>query len=344
MAKQASSAQSPRDIISDIRKGNLNPVYILQGDEPYYLDLITANLEKYVIPEEERDFNYSVFFGQDTDIDYLIAAAKQFPVMSDRRLVILREAQSMERAKIQLERLAPYIEKPAPATVFVVVYKGEPFSTSSKLMKAAKAGGAIVFNSPLPRDYEVLSHLRAFCQDNKISIEEKAMQMLCEYLGTPLSKLFGEVKKLVQIASGRQITADDVKKHTGISKEYGGYDFVDALGRKDYTKAVRIIKYFEETNNMESIIKSVGLIFNYFANLVIAHYLPDKSEASLRDNLGLKAQVQLRSLAAGMRNYNPAQAVNAIHYIREFDAKYKGIDSASNRYDLLHELVFKLFT
>lgn len=334
-----------RDIISDIRNGNPAPVYVLMGEEAYYLDLIVDNLEKYVISEDDRDFNYNVFYGNDADIDYVVATAQQFPVMADRKLVILKEAQSMLQAKVQLERLGSYLARPNQTSVFVIVYKGEPFSASSKLIKGAKEGGAVIYRSDVPRDYELESHVRDYCQGRKIGIEEKALKLLCEYIGTPLSKLFGELNKLIAIKGDKgKITCEDVEKNIGISKDFNNYELINALSVKDYPKAMMIVKYFESNPKANPTVLTTGVLFNYFSNLVIAHYLQDKSDDSLRNTLGLKVSVQIRSIKVGMKYYSPMQAVNCIHYLREFDTMSKGIGSYLNEYALLRELIFKIFT
>jgi len=334
-----------RDIIFDIRHGSPAPVYVLMGEEAYYIDLIVDNLEKYVVSEDDRDFNYNVFYGNDADIDFVIATAQQFPVMADRKLVILKEAQSMVQAKVQLERLGSYLARPNQTTVFAIVYKGEPFNASSKLIKGAKEGGAVIFRSDVPRDYELEAHVRDYCQSRKTSIEEKALKLLCEYIGPPLSKLFGELNKLIAIKGDkRKITSEDIEKNIGISKDFNNFELINALSVKDYPKAMMIVKYFESNPKANPTVMTTGVMFNYFSNLVIAHYLQDKSDQSFRNTFGFKAQVQFRSLKEGLRNYSPMQAVNCIHYLREFDTMSKGIDSYLNEYSLLRELVFKIFT
>lgn len=343
----AKSVKGPgiRDIIADIRKGNLAPVYVLMGEESYYIDLIVDNLEHYAIDEADRDFNYNVFYGNDADVDYVIASAQQYPVMAPRKLVILKEAQSMMQAKTNLERLGSYFARPNQTTVFVLVFKGEPFAASSKLMKGAKEGGAVVFNSPVPRDYELESHARDFCQTRRISVEEKALKLMCEYIGAPLSKLFGELNKLVTIkGEGGRITCEDVERNIGISKDYNNFELVNALSVKDYPKAIRIIKHFESNPKANPTVMTTATIFTFFSNLVIAHYMQDRSDTAFRDTFGFKSTIQMRSLRDGLAHYSAMQAVNAIHHIREFDTKSKGIGSYLNEYDLLGELIFKLFT
>lgn len=335
-----------REIIQSIRAGNLAPVYILMGDEAYYIDLIVDNIEKYAIAEEDRDFNYDLFFGNDADIDYVIGAAQQFPVMADRKLVILKEAQSMNQAKVQLERFASYAGKPNKTTVFVIAFKGDNLNANSKLVKAANESGGIVFKSTVPRDYELPAYIRDYCRDRKMTIEDKAVQLLSEYIGGPLSKLFGELNKLISIKGKRdsKITCDDIERNIGISKDYNNFELTNALGAKDYPKAIRIIKHFAANPKANPTPVTTGMMFTFFSNLVIAHYLPDKSDNSLMETFGYKAAIQLRNLKEAMRNYNPMQSVNAVHYLREFDTKSKGVGSLVNEYDLLAELIFKLFT
>ena len=345
MAKKATNQPSVRQIISDIRNGNAAPVYILQGEEAYYIDLIVENIEKYVIDEADRDFNCNIFYGNDADIDYVVATAQQFPVMAPRKLVILKEAQSMTQAKVQLEKFASYVARPNMTTTFVIVYKADPFGASSKLMKAAKESEAVVFNSEVPRDYQLDNHVRDYCAEHRISIDDNARRMLVEYIGAPLSKLFGEFNKLVSIKGpGQRITADDVEKNIGISKDYNNLELINALAFKDYPKAVQIIKYFESNPKTNPTVMTTSAIFNFFSNLVAAHYLPDKSEQSLSAAFGFKARIQVSNLQTAMRNYSPAKAVNAIHYLRDFDTKSKGIGSMINEYNLLYELIFKIFT
>lgn len=343
MAKKVSAGY--RDIITAIRKKEFEPVYILMGEESYYIDLIVSNLEKYVVDDEDRDFNVNIFFGNDADIDYVIGAAQQFPVMADRKLVILKEGQAMAQAKSQLERFAPYVSKPNPNTVFVIIYKGEPFTASSKLMKAAKEGGAVVFTSNVPRDYEVKGHFKDFCADRKISIDDKAVDLMCEYIGTPLSKLFGELSKLVAITGGKKrISCDDVERNIGISKDFNNFELVNAISVRNYPKAVQIIKHFENNPKANPTVMTTATIFKYFSNLVIAHYMSDKSDNALKQEFGYKANIQLEGIRNGLARYNARQAVNAIHYIREFDTKSKGIGSMGNEYDLLREMIFKIST
>lgn len=335
-----------REIIAAVRKKDATPqVVILMGEETYYIDSLVEAFENYTIHEDDKDFNFHVFYGNDADIDNVVACAQQFPVMADRKLVILKEAQSMYQAKAQLEKLAPYVLRPNASTIFVVAFKGDTLNATSKLMKAAKETGALVFRSDAVKGYQLPPHVRDYCASHGFNIDEKALALICDYIGTPLSKIFGELDKLFMIKGGdKRITCDDIERNIGISKDFNNLEFSNALVNKDYPRCVRMIKYFERNPKAAPAVMITATVFNSFSRIVTCHFLADKSDSSMLQATGLKSPYALKDIRTGMRNYNPAQAVKAIHHIREFDAKSKGVGSYQNEYDLLTELVFKIIT
>lgn len=335
-----------REILTSIKKGNsLSPVYVLMGEEAFYIDKLTEAFENYLIPEDDRDFNQSVFYGNDADLELVVSTAQQYPVMSNRKLVILKEAQSLYQAKTQLEKLAPYVSHPNKTTVFVIAFKGDKLNATSKLLKAASGTHAVVFKSEPVKEYQLPTHVKDYCAGLGYSIEEKAVSMLCDYIGTPLSKIFGEINKLIMIkGSEKKLTATDVEKNIGISKDYNNFELVKSVAIKNYLQTMKIIRYFEKNPKTNPTIVTNSMLFSFFQKISICHYLPDKTEKTLLEGLGLKSSWQLRDINDGLRNYNAMQAVNAIHYCREFDVKSKGVGSYQNEYDLFRELIFKIFT
>ena len=334
-----------RDIINDIKRGKLAPVYILMGEEPYYIDLIAESLENNVITEEDKYFNCEVFYGSDADINAVVGTAQQFPVMAERKLVMLKEAQSMFRAKNQLDKLAPYIQKPNQSTVLVVVYKGDSLTASSAIMKAASSGGAVIFKSAAVKDYKLTGPLRDYCSAIDVAIDDKAASILCEYIGNPLTKLFGEVDKLkVAIGERKRITAQDIEDNIGISKDFNNLELKDALASKNYPKALMITRYFRKNPKQNPVVVTTAILFDFFVKLCIALFSPDKSDSALVSVLDLKNSYGVKEIRTAMSFYNASQAVKAIHAIRNFDAKSKGIGSSDNPYDLLDELVFTILT
>ncbi len=345
MAKKSSGVIF-RELMTSIKKGSFAPVYILMGEEAYYLDQLTQALEANVIKEEDRDFNSMVFYGAESDIGSIIGAAQQYPVMSDRQIVVLKEAQAMTNAKNQLEKLSSYISRPNRSTVLVIVYKGGTLSSTSSLIKSAKEPDTIVFKSEKLRDYELSGPIIDYCASLGIGIDEKAVNLLCDYIGNPLSKLFGEIDKLV-IAGGkemRRISPDIIEKNIGISKDYNTFELIKALARKDYPRSMMIVDYFSKNPKQNPGVMIVATIFGYFSKLFIATVTRDKSDSSLMQTLELRNVYALRDYREGLQRYNAKMALGAVHAIREYDAQSKGIGSTQNEYELLKELIFKIFT
>lgn len=345
MAKKT-TGQNFRELITSIKKHDYAPVYILMGEEPYYIDRLVKCLEEHVVDEADRDFNSIVLYGADTDITSVIATAQQYPVMSERQLVVLKEAQTMTNAKNQIDKLASYISHPNRSTVLAIVYKGGTLNATSSLLKAAKAPDTIVFKSEKLRDYELSGPIKDYCAEKKIGIDDKAAELLCNYIGNPLSKLFGEIDKLI-IAGGKglaRITPEIIEKNIGISKDFNTFELVKALARKDYLKSMMIVDYFSKNPKQNPGVMIIATIFGYFSKLFIATVTKDKSDASLMATLELKNTYALRDYRDGLQRYNARMCVGAIHAIREFDTQSKGIESTQNEYELLKELIFKIFT
>lgn len=348
MPPKISKELTYRDVLDKIRKGDLASVYLLMGEEPYYIDLIVDVIERSVVHEENRAFDQLIFYGADADLDVVVASAQQYPVMGDRQLVILKEAQTLSSARTQLDRLSSYIANPNRRGVFVVAYKGDNLNATSSLMKAAAKAGdnVVVFKSPKIKDYQLSSPIKDYCRLKKIAIEEQAVQILIEYIGNSLQKLFGEIDKLIVAAGSgvQRITADMVEENIGISKEFNNFELTKAIANKDYPKTLRILDYFRKNPKNNPSVLTTGILFKFFSQLVVAHYTQDKSERSLMEALQLKNPYALRDIREGLGMYSPRQSMAAISALRDFDCKSKGIGSLQNEYDLQRELIFKIFT
>ncbi len=227
MPPKASKELTYRDVLDRIKKKDFASVYLLMGEEPYYIDLIVEALEKNVVKEDNQAFDQLVFYGADSDLEVVVASARQYPVMGDRQLVILKEAQTCPGSKTQLDKLASYITHPNSQGVFVLAYKGDTLSATSALMKAAAKAGenVVVFKSPKIRDYQLAGPIKDYCRSKKIGIDEQAVQILIEYIGNSLQKLFGEIDKLI-VSGGcgaQRITPEMGEKNIGISKEVNNF-------------------------------------------------------------------------------------------------------------------------
>lgn len=337
-----------REIITDIRKGNFAPVYILHGDEPYYFDKIVDALDATVVSEEEKAFDQTSLYGAETEIETVLEAASQYPVLAQKQLVLFKETQTIPKnPKGKLDKLSGYVEHPTPTTVLVIIFKGDKLNATSALLKAAKKNkDVVVFESNRVRDYQVPGLIKDLCREMKLAIDDNAAQMLADYLGNSIEKIVSEIEKL-KVAGGsdfKRITTDHIADNIGISKEFNNFELVNAIASRDYVSTMRILKHFEDNPKSNPAIVTAATIFGYFQKLVIMHYTPDKSERSLMNALNLKSAYALKGLTVGLRNYNAVQSINAIHLIREFDVKSKGIGSFQKEHPLLKELVFGIIT
>lgn len=347
MAKTQSASSTHRSVITDIRKGEFAPVYILMGDEPYYLDKICEELERRVVDDEDKDFNLTSYYGNEIDIPTVIATAQQYPVFAEHRLVFVKESQALQNAKNALDGLADYVRRPNKQTVLAIVYKGDMLNATSKLLKAAKEAEdeCIVVKSPKLRDYELPAPVKDYCTARRVAIDENSVRLLCEYCGADLSKIFGEIEKLIVASGGEntKITPQLIEENIGISKDFNNFELTRNLGIKNFDKCMRIVEYFRKNPRNNPTVVTTATLLGFFAKLVHAQMLADKSDASLMKNLDIRNTFALRELKDAMRHYNAGQAIGAIHALREFDTKSKGIESFQDEYALLRELIYNIF-
>ncbi|MCH5222524.1 MAG: DNA polymerase III subunit delta [Muribaculaceae bacterium] len=344
MAKKSSSADY-KEIMSEIKRGNFSPVYLLMGEEDYYIDKLAEALEETVVSEEEKDFNANIIYGADTDVNQVISLAQQYPVMADRQLVMLKESQTMYRAKTNLEKFASYVNHPNPTTVLVVIYKGDSLSSTSDFVKSVNKINGVVLKSERIKDYLLPTKVGEYCREKKVKIDDKTISLLCEYIGSPLSKLFGEIDKLI-VASGdsRTITPELVESIIGISREFNSFELIKSISVRNFATSMKIVDYFSKNPKENPGVVVTATLFNYFSKLFIASISKDKTDAGLMKELDLKSSYSLGDYKNGIRNFSPASIDGIIHAIRQLDAESKGIGSSKNEYDLLKELIFKIFT
>ncbi|MEG2163363.1 MAG: DNA polymerase III subunit delta [Bacteroidales bacterium] len=326
-------------IISDIKKGIFKPIYFLMGDEPYYIDLITDAIIENALEESERDFNQTILYGLETEISSLINGAKRYPMMSQRQLIVVKEAQYLEK----IEDLIYYVEDYQPLTVLVVNYK-EGLIKDKKLISAIEKIG-IVYESKRLYDSQLPSFINGYVKDNALTIEPKAVAMLADSIGADLNRMVGELQKLkLTIKSNNIITAIQVEENIGISKDYNNYELQAAVINKDIYKVAQIAAYFEQNPKNNPLIVTISVLFNFFSNLLILYYSKDKTDVGISHELNLKNIYQVRDYKTAMQNYTVFKCVDIISYIREYDAKSKGIGIAPNTTNsaLLRELLYKI--
>lgn len=340
MAAGAQS-QSFNEIMQSIRKGSLAPIYILHGEEGFYIDRLAQEFEK-LVPEDERDFNFYALYAPEITPELVNATCHRFPMMADRQVVILKEAQSV-RADV-INKLHSYCANPNPTTVLVICFRGEK-AKGKDLLAAAKKSGAVFFESKRLTERNIDPVIEGLVREKKLNIEPKGLAMLRDFIGLDVAKLHNEIDKLAFIlGEGQMITPEAIERNVGISKDYNNFELVDAIAAKDVAKIFRIIKYFRENPKNNPAIMTVSAVFNFFSNLMAAQFSKDKSPSGLMAATGCKWQSQLGKFTTGMRNYNAYKTIEIISAIREFDVKNKGIGSRMNDYDLLHDLMFRIVT
>lgn len=345
MAKKSESAVSFATLMSEIRAGRFAPVYLLSGDEPFFIDTLTEALQRLVVPDEEaRDFDLSIFFGADSSIDDVAGAARRFPVMGARQLVMLKELQAMNDSRGQLARLAPVAASPSPSTVLVVTFKGEALKATHEFVKAVKKGGGVVFQSMKLREWELAAHISDYCKSRRVSIDSKAAEMLKDYVGNDLSRLSRDIDKLIVAGGGARITPEMIEENIGISKDFNNFELVRAFSVRNYAKCMQIVDYFERNPKQNPVIMTVSILFRFFSQLMLAHYAPDKSDRGLQLQLGFSNPYQLTDVKAGLQRYSAASTLRVIHALRLLDAKSKGIGSMQKDYSLLRQFVYEAFT
>jgi len=328
-----------KEIVNEIKKGNLKPIYFLMGEEPYYIDRISDFIEDVVLPEDQKGFNQMTLYGRDVTIDDIVGNAKRFPMMADYQVIIVKEAQDLSRT---IENLTSYAENPQPSTILVINYKYKKIDRRKSLYKAINKIG-VVYESKKLYENQVPDWIRRVLASKDYTIVPKASQMLVEFLGTDLSKINNELEKLqIILPKGTQITPEHIEENIGISKDYNNFELRKAIGENDVVKAHRIANYFAENPKENPIVVTISLLFNFFSQLLQFHGLHDKSPRSVASALKINPYFVNEYITAA--RYFPMKKVsNVVSTLREFDVKSKGV-GANNvpQGDLLKELLVKI--
>ncbi|UAB80229.1 DNA polymerase III subunit delta [Marixanthomonas sp. SCSIO 43207] len=327
-----------KTIITDIKNGNVKPIYFLMGEEPYYIDGISSFIKDTILSEEEKGFNQIVLYGRDVSIDEIVSNAKRYPMMADKQVVIVKEAQDLSRT---IENLAAYAENPQPTTVLVICYKYKKLDARKKLAKTIKKTGEL-FESKKLYENQVPDWIKRVLAGRGYTITPKAAQMLTEFLGNDLSKVNNELQKLqLIIKPGAQITPQLIEQNIGISKDFNNFELQNAIGERDIKKAYSIVQYFAQNPKNNPLVMTVALLYSFFSKLLKYHALTDKTQASKA--LGVNPYF-IKDYQLAARNY-PMKKVSAIiGHIREVDMKSKGVGAANiEQGDLLKEMLVKIF-
>ena len=327
-------------IMRDLEAGKFAPVYYLMGDEPFYIDKIADYIAEHALQPEERDFNQTILFGSDVNASQIADIARRYPMMAERQVVIVKEAQNIKNT----EALEKYFAQPMPSTVLVMCHKnGKVDGRKSGYVKAIKTAG-VLFESAKLKDRDLPGFIENYLKSRQVKIDNKSVQMIAENIGADLSRLVGELDKVILSLpeENRVVTPQIVEDQIGVSKEFNGFELRDAIVSRNVYKANQIIKYFDENPKAGSIYSFLPLLFNYFQNLMIAFYAPNnKSQEAVAEWLELRNAWSAKDYMTGMRNYSGMKVMQIISKIREIDAKSKGLDNPNTPAgELMKELIF----
>ncbi|RXG15891.1 DNA polymerase III delta subunit [Leeuwenhoekiella aestuarii] len=334
-------------IVKDIKNKNLKPIYFLMGEEPYYIDQLADFIADNVLTEEERGFNQMVLYGRDVSLDDVVSQAKRFPMMAERQVVIVKEAQDLSRAILaqsdkNKNTLEAYAENPQPTTVLVFCYKYKKLDKRKKVYKAISKSG-LIFESKKLYENQVGDWIRRVMTGKGYTVEPKAAHMLVEFLGTDLSKINNELEKLrLILPEGSTISPLAVEQNIGISKDFNNFELQRAIGDKDVVKAHRIINYFAQNPKDNPMVVTVALLFSFFQNLLIYHGLPSKDKSSVAKALKVNPYFVGQYVDAA-RNYPMKKVSHVVNLLRTADVKSKGVGAYNiPQGDLLKELLVQI--
>ena len=332
------------EILVKLKNKQYAPIYFLQGEEPYYIDLIANYIEEKVLSESEKGFNQVVLYGKDVDVATILLQAKRYPMMSERQVVIVKEAQATADIDKEsgIKQLEAYFQNPLPSTVLVFCYKHKVLDGRKAFAKTVNKHAVLLTTKKL-YDNQVPAWISSYIKNKGLQINPKATMLLSEYIGADISRLANEIDKLaLNLKEGQTISEHLVQENVGISKDYNIFELQTALINQDVLKANRIVNYFEANPKNNPLIPNITLLFSFFTKLLCLHAAPDKSESAISRSLGNRSFL-VKEYVQAMRLFNYARTVQIIHFIRLADLQSKGIEGGNMADgEILRELVFKI--
>ena len=327
-------------ILSELKSGKFRPVYYLMGEEAYFTDRITDYIAEHALTEDERCFNQTVYYGIDTTIDAVITAAKRFPMMAERQVIIVKEAQMMKN----IDNLSFYLQSPQPSTILVFAHKNGSLDKRKKITTEIDRM-AVLLDSKKVREDSLPAFISSYLKEKGLTADRKSILMISESIGTDLCRIASEIDKLsIALPEGTTtVTPELVEEHVGISKEYNNFELQNAIVNKDIYKANKIVHYFAQNPKKNPIQMTLALLFGFFSNVMMAYYAPEKSERGVAEFLGLKSTWGVADYIKAMKNYKAVHVMEILHLIRLADAQSKGAEGAPiPDGEIMRELLYKI--
>jgi DNA polymerase III subunit delta len=335
---------TPEAILKELKSGKFAPVYFIQGEEPYFIDQITNYIENHAVAPSERSFNQMVMYGKDAQMNSILANAKRFPMMADRQVVIVKEAQNIPDLGKEAgdSQLISYLKNPLPSTILVFAHKYKTLDGRKALYKELDKHAILVKSDKVP-EYKLSPYIEAYLNEKGFNIDTKASQVLSESIGNNLEVLTNEVDKmLINFSEPATITTDHIQKFIGISKEYNTFELTKALSYKDVLKANTIIRYFSQNPKSHPLIIIITLLFTHFNRLLLVYGNRQFSERELAGILKVNPFF-IKEYNVAAKNYSLGKIIEIIGYLREADLRLKGVENNSmDESQILKELVFKI--
>lgn len=327
-----------KQLITDIKGGKIAPIYFLMGEEAYYIDVISDYIESYVLQEEEKGFNQMVLYGKEVSIQDIVSNSKRYPMMAERQVIIVKEAQNLTKT---IEQLVEYAKNPQPTTVLVFNYKYKTLDKRKTLYKALSKT-AVVFESKKIYEDKIPNWIQSFLKSKQISITPKAALMLTEFLGTDLSKIANELNKLeIVVGAKKEITPELIEENIGISKDFNNFELQKALGNLDHKKAYQIVYYFAQNPKQHPFVLTISILYMYFSKLMTLHTVRDQNPSTIAKALGVNPYF-VNDYIAVSRNFPMKRISGVLETLRTYDTKSKGVGANLSPKDLYNELVYNI--
>ncbi|HEY8733754.1 MAG TPA: DNA polymerase III subunit delta [Puia sp.] len=329
---------SAEKIIHDWKRKIFKPVYWLEGEEEYFINEVMDFAEHHLLAEEEKSFNLLVFYGKDADWASVINACRRYPMFAERQVVLLKEAQQMR----DITKLEPYVQKPLGSTIFVVSYKDKKVDGRSKFAKLLKENGELLSTKKMYEN-QLPEWVSDLLQTKGLTINQKALAILIDHIGNDLTRINSEIEKIqINLGSRKTIHEEDVEKYVGISKEYNAFELQSALARKDLSKALRIIQYFEANPKAGPMMLVLSSLYSFFSKVYMIFGIPGPDEKTAAAALGV-SPFFIKDYLLAAKNYGFAGTENTLLLLHQYNLKNLGIGSVNAEdASLMKELVVKL--
>lgn len=328
-------------IFKNIKNKEFAPIYFFYGEEPYYIDLAVKELENNILTEDEKAFNQTLVYGKDTNYAEILSLARQFPMMGDRQVIIVKEAQDLKLNKDEQEIFLKYVENPVSSTILIFAHKAK-LDGKLKITKALNKAQMLHHSEPV-KDYQLAKWIQDEFQKQNIKTAPNIAHLLAEYIGNDLSRIANELHKMKLILGEGEILDEKlVEKHIGISKEYNVFELQKAIGSKDQNSAMKITYYMSKNPKNNPLVQIIGNLYNFFSNVILYHTMVGQPPQTIASTLGINPYF-IKDYDASARFYPLKHATRVISILREFDLKNKGLGAnQTNDSELLKEMVYKI--